>query len=389
VTGWTTPEMLRERLAKRWYRGIYLAALAACEEFEPIDLKITGPKTSELNSRREEVQAWAGRWHQQAQRRETAVSYRATGGRGLVGQNQLPDRTRIESLADLECFLGTTDQTRRYRELLTQTSDRPALAEWVTRRPMRALEHHEHFAPLMAALDWIEANAGTGRRLREIDAAGVDTKFVERHQRILLELGRLVVADDLIKPGGKSIAGRFGFAVPDRRVRFRRLDDALDWPLPGFDDVEVRAEDLAATALDVEQVYIIENLATYLSFPQSPRAVAIFGGGYAATVAGAVDWLRDVDVHYWGDLDTHGLTILDRLRVCLPRVQSMLMDRETLLAHRPLWGSEPSQVTRDLPNLTPEESQCYHELIDGTHGRAIRLEQERVPLPVVERHLEG
>ena len=56
------------------------------------------------------------------------------------------------------------------------------------------------------------------------------------------------------------------------------------------------------------------------------------------------------------------------------------MDRDTLLGHHRQWGTEPTQVDRDLPNLTPEEERCYRELIDGAHGPSIRLEQERIPL---------
>ena len=55
-------------------------------------------------------------------------------------------------------------------------------------------------------------------------------------------------------------------------------------------------------------------------------------------------------VIYWGDIDTHGLVIFDRARAALPSVSSMLMDEETLFAHRDLWGTEEVQsVESDLP----------------------------------------
>ncbi|MFJ7621386.1 MAG: hypothetical protein ACI9JD_000921 [Rhodococcus sp. (in: high G+C Gram-positive bacteria)] len=380
MSDWATPEDLRNRLRKRWDRGLYLSALARGDQFEAVDVKIAGPKVAELNSRRAGVSDWVQQWHRQAQTAGTEVVYRTVGGRGLVGQNRLPDRLRISTLADLEHFLGSATQTRRYREILTRTVDHPSVHDWVSQRPMRSLEHYDHLEPLLAALAWIDANAGSGRRLREIDAAGVDTKFIERHQRVLLELGRLVVDEDLIDLNAPTIAGRFGFATPGRRVRLRRLDDAMAWPMPGFDDIEVRAEDLATLPLALDRVFVIENLATYLSFPAAELAVAIFGGGYAASSLGAIGWLRGVDVVYWGDLDTHGFAILDRLRVALPQARSILMDRDTLLGHHRQWGTEPTQVDRDLPNLTPEEERCYRELIDGAHGPSIRLEQERIPL---------
>lgn len=378
---WTTPADLRARLTRRWERGSWLSALARGEDFDPVDAKIAGPKAADVNSRRAEVTAWIAQWHDQARRPETDVSYRTVGGRGLTGANQLPDRLRICTLADLEQFLRVS--STQYRDLLDRTDGRPELFEWVAAHPMRALEHRHHFKQILSALDWIVTNAGSGRRLREIDAVGVDTKFVENNQRILLELGRLIVPHDLVKPDERTIAGRFGFATGDRRVRLRRLDDQIDWPLTGFDDVEVRTVDLAAMPLQVREVYIVENLTTYLSFPAATDAVAIFGGGYSANSAGELGWLRDREVVYWGDLDTHGFAILDRLRVVLPEARSIRMDTVTLLEHRSLWGSEPSQVTRELPNLTTDEARCYRDLVEDAHGHNLRLEQERLPLPAI------
>lgn len=45
----------------------------------------------------------------------------------------------------------------------------------------------------------------------------------------------------------------------------------------------------------------------------------------------------------WGDIDTHGFAILDRLRRHFPQVRSMLMDRATLLAHEGQWVTEQAQ----------------------------------------------
>ncbi|MCU1337334.1 MAG: conserved hypothetical cytosolic protein, partial [Bryobacterales bacterium] len=49
-----------------------------------------------------------------------------------------------------------------------------------------------------------------------------------------------------------------------------------------------------------------------------------------------VRWLRQPALHYWGDIDTYGFHILDRLRSTFPNAWSFLMDRETLLEHVPL-----------------------------------------------------
>ena len=38
-------------------------------------------------------------------------------------------------------------------------------------------------------------------------------------------------------------------------------------------------------------------------------------------------WLTDLDLVYWGDIDTHGFAILNRLRHRFGNARSMLMDR--------------------------------------------------------------
>jgi hypothetical protein len=64
------------------------------------------------------------------------------------------------------------------------------------------------------------------------------------------------------------------------------------------------------------------------------------------------------------------------------------MDRGTLLAHRQQWVTEGSPTNRALPNLTYDEASLYRDLVEGTYGDSIRLEQERVRFSLLERALE-
>ena len=110
----------------------------------------------------------------------------------------------------------------------------------------------------------------------------------------------------------------------------------------------------------------------------SGHAIVVFGRGYAVDALGGLPWLADRDVVYWGDLDTHGFAILDRFRSTFPRVRSMLMDRETLLAHRAMWVVEKERHPGGLTRLTDGEARVFAELASDVHGPAVRLEQERI-----------
>ncbi|WP_031034615.1 DUF2220 domain-containing protein, partial [Streptomyces sp. NRRL WC-3725] len=104
-------------------------------------------------------------------------------------------------------------------------------------------------------------------------------------------------------------------------------------------------------------VIVLENEITYLSLPPTPGATALLGSGYAASLLRHLPWLADIDLWYWGDIDTHGFAILSRVRSHFPHTRSFLMDRHTLLAHRAHWGEEKNQTTEPPTHLAPAEAQ--------------------------------
>jgi hypothetical protein len=104
----------------------------------------------------------------------------------------------------------------------------------------------------------------------------------------------------------------------------------------------------------------------------------VFGLGYGAEILASAEWMKTARIHYWGDIDTHGFAILDRVRAGFPGTTSFLMDRETLLTHRTSWVRETTPSERILARLTPPESALLTELRSNTHGVAVRLEQERI-----------
>nr|WP_308206437.1 DUF2220 domain-containing protein [Mycobacterium yunnanensis] len=140
-------------------------------------------------------------------------------------------------------------------------------------------------------------------------------------------------------------------------------------------------------AIEPHAAVIVENEISYLSVDIPERGVVIWGKGFEVDKVGRLRWLDDADVQYWGDIDTHGFAILDRLRVWLPRARSVLMDRETLLAHRDRWGSEDRPARSILTRLTPAEHDLYAELVEDGLGERVRLEQERIDWRWVERRL--
>jgi hypothetical protein len=76
-----------------------------------------------------------------------------------------------------------------------------------------------------------------------------------------------------------------------------------------------------------------------------------------------------------------------RLRHRFPWVRSILMDRETLLAHPSQWVTEKTPTKATLSLLDLSEQAMYQDLVNCTFGPAVRLEQERVSFAPLERAL--
>jgi hypothetical protein len=138
-----------------------------------------------------------------------------------------------------------------------------------------------------------------------------------------------------------------------------------------------------------DHVFITENEINGLAFPRLPRCMVLFGLGYGVENLAGIPWLTHKTVHYWGDIDTHGFAMLDRLRRFLPDARSLLMDRETLTAHRDQWVEEPAPARKDLARLTASERELYQDLLTDRLGPRVRLEQERIAFGCVMQGLEA
>ena len=135
---------------------------------------------------------------------------------------------------------------------------------------------------------------------------------------------------------------------------------------------------------------MIENEITFLSAPVPRDGMVLWGKGFEVDRAGSMPWLRDARIDYWGDLDTHGFAILDRLRAWLPQTRSILMDRATLLAHRERWVTEATPTTAALGRLDADERALYDDLVADRLGDRVRLEQERIDWAwAIERWPDG
>lgn len=392
---WTRPEDITALLRKRWRRGDLLAARIGGEPVFPLELPLKRPSAREVTDDFGAVMSWVEVLRQgsrEARGRGYGLCWQRTGNR-VQGSNELPVTARIETQADAFFLLREEAAVRRFDAVAEQTLTRyPTLAGWLARRCLQALEHADDWPAILDVLDHFVRRPRPGVYLRQLDVPGVDTKFIESRRRLISELLDAVLPEnavDATAPGTAKFAQRYGLRTEPALIRFRVLDSDID--LHGLTDLSVPAEEFARLELPVSQVFITENRINGLAMPACVNSLVIFGLGYGLDRLSDIPWLARCRLWYWGDIDTHGFGILNRLRRMLPDARSLLMDRPTLLAHRRLWVREPAEhrYLGEPDRLTREERELFEDLRHDRLGERVRLEQERIGYGFVERAVQS
>jgi hypothetical protein len=390
---WTHPADLIAQLLRLWSKGQFLCALANGSDIFPLRLRLRGPDAGALGNRFDEVRQWI-RNLEDGSRTQRGFGYDiewADLNHRQLGRNKIPNRISVATVSDALKLIGKDKEARRFRDLIRDTSDIfPELVEWLGRRPFVALEHAVEWPRILSILRWFRENPNSRLYLRQIDIANVDTKFIETRKPLLAELLEIILNEKGLTDGSdrpRSFEQRYGLRGKPSRIRFRILDHGS--MIGGLSDIAVPDAEFASLALPTSCVFITENEINGLAFPDFPSSVVVFGLGYALDRLANATWLRDHTIHYWGDIDTHGFAMLDRLRSYFPHVHSLLMDRQTLLAHRSLWVHEQTPHGGSLVRLNQEEQELFKDLATNRLGEGIRLEQERIPFGWVQRALDA
>ena len=388
TVSWTTASDLRAQVQRRWDRGELLRAVVSDAEAEaeagvarwPLRLTLKTPSAADVADRFEAVRDWV---------RAVDVGPRVRIERQerrhrVLGAQQLPVAAWVDSVQDALALIGKTREAEAFTQIWQRTAAaQPKLLAWLNKRPLEALELADRWERLLAVVAWLQANPRPAIFPRQVDVQGVDSKFIETLRGVLAELLDAALPPEAIDASATGVARfarRYGFVEKPERVRFRLLDPTIE-SLPGcmgLSDITLDVASFSALALPVDRVLITENETNFLALPKVARAIVVFGAGYGSAPWARAPWLQRCRVDYWGDIDTHGFAILDQLRSELPHARSVLMDRDTLLAHRTFWGEEPEPVRHDLSRLTAEESAVYDDLRFDRLQPKLRLEQERI-----------
>ncbi|TVQ26834.1 MAG: hypothetical protein EA383_04350 [Spirochaetaceae bacterium] len=396
---WTSPADVRDMLEKRWKRGDFLRAVLEEESVPNIDLpyriRLSRPSSREMTEHFDDVRRWIETIRSFADRRGCDVEWKTVDHRQL-GRNDVPIALVVPTIPHVASIIGAQNELESFRRQVTQLLSRlPETAAWIRSRPFDLLPLEDDLDRLIRFVEWMRGNYPSGMYLRQVDIPGIDTKFLEKYTGTLSAWLDLVLPAERIDRSyraAKQFEQRYGFSRKPDLVRFRLLDSALVPAFAGFADLSVTATDFSNCPFidrGVKRLFVVENDISALALSDTPDAIAVFGRGYYFDYLAEADWLAHLDVHYWGDIDTHGFAILNQFREYAPHARSLLMDRETLLAHRTYWTREPRPFRGTLERLTEHERTLYGDLASDTFGDNVRLEQERIRFGTVRMAVQG
>ena len=351
------------------------------ESHWPAEFSLGAPTEQEANSRLDDVRAWTVEWRALAGPGE--VKWVERKWRNL-GTQSVPERLIFQTPGELADFAG--EQVRWSRMLGV---GQKLLAQWPQLKSNIARWSHvlanledQDLARLFSMLRWIESHPESGLCVRQLPIAGMDTKWIELRTGIISGLLHEIRGHtgDLA-----DFYGTCGLRPLPQYLHVRILDPQLRREIGELADLTAPVEQIGCWKLLPDVVIIVENVQTGLAFEDMPGTIVILGLGYSVDLLQKLPWLHTARCFYWGDLDTHGFAILNRARSYLPRLQSILMDEETLLDHKNLWVEEREQAAADvLPLLTGAEHAVYRGLKLNVWGQHVRLEQERISWSFVD-----
>lgn len=372
-----SPELLQARLGTAWKRnrGDWLAGGGQW----PLRLPIQPPNQAQAAANWELFDHWLGSWRRVGRGQVQTVDRSWT----RLGQQALPEYWCFDSAAQVADALGQGGRWQRaavrHADWSRRFDPEDRLSAWprVLARSFDVLADLEEadFQRLGDALQWLLLNPRSGLYPRQLPIEGIDSKWLTSWQRLLagwlVALGRQAAGTDFV--------GIAGLRRPPERLRMRLLDPELARTIGGLADITAPLDEIAALPLRPERVLVVENRDTGLALQPLPGTVAFMALGYSVDLLARIPWLADVPLGYWGDIDSHGLAILDRLRSHFPGAGSLLMDEATLLGFRHLCASEDKPARIEPQHLRPAEARLYRALCQHQHGLALRLEQERLP----------
>ncbi len=303
-----------------------------------------------------------------------------------IGVQNLPVSVQIDSLDEYIKVLDIQEYYDKFVEYYEKViSKYPILKELILKKPMMVLEYSDDWEYFFKILDFFITNPNPNIYIREISLENIDTKYIEKHLKILdILLSNIMQIDALKTIADFSFEKKYNLKYQLPQVRFRILDEELF--ISNLSDLALPINEFELVKVECKKVFIVENKTTFLSFPKIKNSIVIFGSGYSVGVLKKTKWLEDKEIFYWGDIDMDGFAILSQIRGYFPQVESILMDENIIknYQHLSVIDKKRKLYMEKPKNLTKKEGIVFDNILYDFYSDDFRLEQERLPLELIK-----
>ena len=370
---------ITKKLKTTYNKAEHLKAYLNSEEFS-LNIKFKRLSEKEIEQNFTQVRDWINELKQSSFEIEfQTIAYHSLGKQSIpkvlvLGQDEL-----LKQLSKSRAF---NEHIKLIQKSLVAF---PSLESLLKEKPQLLMEHDEVWEQLLRVCDYFMAHPMPNLYIRELDIWGVDTKFIEKHKKILDTLLCAILDSEATRLAQNGFEKRYGLKYDLPTIRFRILDEALY--IGGLSDISLPLNEFMSLDIGCDRVFITENKINGLSFPNVKSSMVIFGLGYGVESLKNVKWLKGKELFYWGDIDTHGFAILSQVRGYFSEVQSMFMGEEVIEKFKSLAVQESlsKRFLGELTHLTKEEHMVFENLKNNLYGEALRIEQERITFGDVEK----
>ena len=306
-----------------------------------------------------------------------------------LGTQGIPKKISFQTESDFLKYLRKEKETAEFRKNCSLILSKfPELKEWIIKYPLKVIDNRSQWNDLLKVCGYFKDYPAPNLYVRELPIQ-VHTKFIENNKGIIRELLDVLIKDH-VKQEESNFEKRFNLKYVQSLVRFRILDKSISREyFSGIDDLSIPVSQFEQLKLPVKNVLVVENktnlLTIALTLPELEKTIVVFGSGYKVENLKNVKWLEQINLFYWGDLDTQGFEILSQFRSYFPHVQNILMDEPTFKQFEDAIGEGTISKISEKLNLTDEEQRLYALLKINNW----RLEQEKIPMEYVRENIRS
>lgn len=257
----------------------------------------------------------------------------------------------------------------------------PELKDWIKKHPNKVITNSENWIDILKVCEYFKSCPKPNLFIRELPIS-IHTKFIENNESILRELLNVII-EPFINKDKKKFEKRFNLKYSQPLIRFKILDSKISKTyFSGLSDISIPINQFNKLNLPLTKVIVVENKTNLftiaLTLPEMENTIVIFGSGFKVENLKNAEWLANLTILYWGDLDVHGFEILSQMRSYFLQTKSILMNETTFDKFFDGDYGTLSNVNSQL-NLSELEMKIYTKIKENNW----RLEQEKIPLEYV------